>query len=65
MVIYEWHEAEDDQKELQHFVVDGAPESAEYHVTEYDHCRNQHARVETPPEQEIKQLPHRVHGDPG
>ena len=46
----ERRESEDDQEELQNFVVDGAGESAEEDVGEHDQRGDDHADVEAPAE---------------
>ena len=58
-------EAEHDQEELQHLVVDRAGEPAEEDVSEHDAGGDEDARVEAPAEQQVEQLTHGIERDAG
>jgi hypothetical protein len=57
-------EAEHDQEELQHLVVDGRPQSAHEDVDEDDDARGGDAEVEVPAQDRAQQRRQRVHRDP-
>ena len=58
-------EAENDQEELQYFIVDGAGQPAEKDVGQHHPGGHENARVEAPAEEQVEELPHGVQGDAG